>query len=128
MIAKEKVVQRIQAQIELCKEIDSDWMSLTVETGKSILALLEGQQKDIDELTKSIKGMIEGQKVFYRCDPEKNTECKKRLCSLTEHRAFGCRCTSNPDYAVRDSKGEPITAYIHFDYRGPIGIDGGAEW
>lgn len=44
MIAKEKVIKRIQAQIELCKEIDSDWISLTVGTGKRILELLDGPE------------------------------------------------------------------------------------
>ena len=41
MISKEKVIKRIQAQIAVCKEIDSDWISLTVGTGKRILELLD---------------------------------------------------------------------------------------
>ena len=44
VIPKEKVIKRIQAQIAVCKEIDSDWISLTVGTGKRILELLEEQE------------------------------------------------------------------------------------
>ena len=40
MLPKEKVIRRIEKQIEHCKEVDSDWISLTVETGRSILALI----------------------------------------------------------------------------------------
>lgn len=67
-------------------------------------------------------------KVLYRCDPEKNTTCRKRGCSENVNKHFRCRCTSNPDYAVRDEKGQPIIAYIHFDDAPPIMIDGGPEW
>lgn len=47
MIAKEKIVKRIEQQIRHCKKIDSDWISLTVEQGKRILELLE--EKDDDQ-------------------------------------------------------------------------------
>ena len=41
MITKDKVIRRIQRQIAICKELDSDWISLTVGTGKRILELLD---------------------------------------------------------------------------------------
>ena len=44
LIEKEKVIKRIKAQIAVCKEIDSDWISLTVGTGKRILELLDGPE------------------------------------------------------------------------------------
>ena len=37
----EKVIRRLKQQIRLCKENDSDWISLTVETGKNILEVME---------------------------------------------------------------------------------------
>ena len=59
MIAKEKVIRRIEAQIALCKEIDSDWISLTVGTGKRILELLEEQDRKIEEMEERIAIMTE---------------------------------------------------------------------
>ena len=44
MIEREKVIKRIKAQIAVCKEIDSDFISLTVGTGKRILELLEEEE------------------------------------------------------------------------------------
>ena len=37
---REKVIQRIESQIAVCKEIESDWISLTVGQGRRILELL----------------------------------------------------------------------------------------
>ena len=55
------------------------------------------------------------QKTFYRCDPEKNTECKKRGCALTKGKKkvgpFRCEATSNPDYAALNEEGRPIVAF-----------------
>ena len=41
MIEKEKVIKRINSQIAVCNEIDSDWIHLTVETGTRILELID---------------------------------------------------------------------------------------
>ena len=41
----EKVKQRINAQIAVAKEIDSDFITLTVGNGKTILQALEEQRK-----------------------------------------------------------------------------------
>lgn len=46
MIEREKVISRIKAQIAVCKEIDSDFISLTVGTGKRILELLDESGKE----------------------------------------------------------------------------------
>ena len=48
MISKEKVIKRIEAQIAVCKEIDSDWISLTVGTGKRILELFREADKEAE--------------------------------------------------------------------------------
>ena len=48
------------------------------------------------------------EKIFYRCRPEKNTECRKRACY--QH-GGKCRCTSNPDCAERDADGNPIEEF-----------------
>ena len=67
-------------------------------------------------------------KLLYRCDPDKNTECRKGNCFINK-KAFACKLTSNPDYAVKDEKsGKPIVAYIHFDDAPPLCINGGADY
>lgn len=48
MISREKVIQRIKAQITLCKEIDYDFITLTVGTGKRILELLDEAGKEVE--------------------------------------------------------------------------------
>ena len=65
--------------------------------------------------------------VLYRCDAEKNTECKKRGCSHN-NKIWKCRCTSNPDYAQKDENGQPIIAFIHFDDQPPLMVNGGTDW
>ena len=55
------------------------------------------------------------QKTFYECDPEKNTECKKRGCALVKKRgvkAGECRATSKPECAALDEEGRPIVACV----------------
>ena len=51
--------------------------------------------------------MSEG-KIFYRCDPEKNRECRKRGCYT---RGGQCRATSKTECAVRDANGNPIEEF-----------------
>jgi hypothetical protein len=51
--------------------------------------------------------MSEG-KIFYRCIPEKNKECRKRACY---RRGGPCRATSRTDCAVRDADGNPIEEF-----------------
>ena len=50
--------------------------------------------------------------IFYLCDPEKNTECRKGGCYLNVLRRISekhrCRMTKNPDFAKTDEKGEKI--------------------
>ena len=50
MLSKEKVIRRIEKQIEHCKEVDSDWISLTVETGKRILELIAEKEPAESEI------------------------------------------------------------------------------
>ena len=55
------------------------------------------------------------QKTFYKCDPEKNTECRKSRCALAKKRgriAGECEATSNPDFAMLNEDGKPIVAYV----------------
>ena len=55
------------------------------------------------------------QRTYYKCDPEKNTECKKRGCALVKKRgriAGECEATSNPDFAKLNEDGKPIVAFV----------------
>ena len=45
MIPKEKIIKRLESQIALCKEIESDWITITVGSGKRILELLNDQEE-----------------------------------------------------------------------------------
>ena len=53
---------------------------------------------------------------YYVCDPEKNTECKKRGCALIRGRkkagSFKCEATANPEYAVLNEEGRPVKAFV----------------
>jgi len=49
------------------------------------------------------------EKVFYRCDPEKNTECRKYGCFI--HRGE-CKATSKAECSVKDEDGAPIVEFI----------------
>ena len=44
-------------------------------------------------------------KIIYKCDPEKNTECKKSFCFI---RGGGCRYTADPRAAKLDKRGNKI--------------------
>ena len=50
--------------------------------------------------------------VLYRCDPEKNTECRKLMCFRNGKEYGPCRMTSKPGCAVLDSNGAPIVERI----------------
>lgn len=41
---KEKVITRLKSQIAVCKEIDSDFITLTVGTEKRILELIDEEE------------------------------------------------------------------------------------
>ena len=47
---------------------------------------------------------------LYYCDPEKNTECKKRGCAYIFTRLEGgvCCATLHREYARTDEKGNPV--------------------
>ena len=51
--------------------------------------------------------------LLYKCDPEKNTKCKKRLCQ------WRCKMTKDPEFAVKDGQGEPVIAYMRREGRQP---------
>lgn len=58
------------------------------------------------------------EKTWYVCNPMKNTECKKSGCVYNPHAKFkSCARTSNPDFALLDKSGKPITAAERDDYR-----------
>lgn len=48
------------------------------------------------------------EKIFYRCDPKKNKECRKNGCYLYRGK---CKATSKIECAVRDANGDPIEAF-----------------
>ena len=55
------------------------------------------------------------QTTYYRCDPEKNTECKKRGCALVKGRGRKpgqCEVTDNPEFAVLNEEGRPVKAFV----------------
>lgn len=51
---------------------------------------------------------MKDEKIFYSCDPEKNTECKKRTCF---RRKGPCKATSRVECAARDADGKPIEEF-----------------
>lgn len=48
-------------------------------------------------------------KIIYRCDPNKNTKCKKTSCFIF---AGECQCTSDKKFAALDGYGKPIVDFI----------------
>lgn len=48
MITRDKVISRIKAQIAVCKEVNYDFITLTVGTGKRILELLDEAGKEVE--------------------------------------------------------------------------------
>jgi len=51
---------------------------------------------------------------YYRCDPEKNKECKKRGCALVKKRGVkggDCRATHKPECAELNEAGKPVVAF-----------------
>ena len=52
-------------------------------------------------------------KKLYKCDPPKNTECKKNFCFL---RGGGCSNTTNPEVAKLNKHGKPIEIPVYDEY------------
>lgn len=51
------------------------------------------------------------EKVWYVCDPVKNTACRKHTCVHNPEAAYwACDRTANPAFAVLDENGEPMKA------------------
>lgn len=60
---------------------------------------------------------MERMKALYLCDPEKNIGCKKTRCFMNPLvETPSCCCTTDPQYAVRDSSGNPITCRDDAEY------------
>ena len=62
--------------------------------------------------------MIPMKRVIYKCDPKKNTQCKRTSCKYRERSKLSvieydylCEGTSNPEYAVKGEDGKPIILY-----------------
>ena len=52
------------------------------------------------------------QKILYKCDPDKNTACRKTHCKYDPCVVNGeCDSTSQEQYAVLDDNGKPIITY-----------------
>ena len=52
---------------------------------------------------------------FYRCDPEKNTECRKTGCALIRKRGKKpgeCSATKKAECAALSEDGRPVVAYV----------------
>ena len=66
-------------------------------------------------------------KILYKCDPEKNKDCVKRICYTRRPKLRNpCRSTKNPEYAVLNDQGKPIINYVRLDDL-PDKADGG-DW
>jgi hypothetical protein len=62
MVDTQKLIQRLQTQIAIAKEIDSSFISMTIGTAKKVVsALKECERKDarIEELEERVAIMIE---------------------------------------------------------------------
>lgn len=46
---------------------------------------------------------------LYKCNPEKNTECKKTICFIN---GGECDNTTNPEAAITDENGKPIVTLV----------------
>jgi hypothetical protein len=60
--------------------------------------------------------------IWYRCDPEKNTQCRKMICKGFRGKKNGCFRTKHPEYAQMDENGEPIVDSVQY-----VESDGDAE-
>lgn len=49
---------------------------------------------------------------LYKCNPEKNTECKKTICFIN---GGECDNTTNPEAAIIDENGKPIEERLNFE-------------
>lgn len=50
--------------------------------------------------------------ILYKCDPEKNTGCKKTHCKFNPAVIGGeCDMTLEKKFAILDDKGEPIIGF-----------------
>ena len=52
---------------------------------------------------------------YYLCNPEKNTECKKRGCAFAKGRGKKpgpCSATDKPEFAVLNEEGRPVKAFV----------------
>lgn len=53
--------------------------------------------------------MIDEKRHLYKCDPDLNRKCTKTGCIYNPNAIhWTCDATTNIDYALRDSNGEPI--------------------
>lgn len=53
--------------------------------------------------------------ILYKCDPEKNAQCRKGMCYLNTRCKHPCRNTKHPEYAQVAENGKPIVAYVRLD-------------
>lgn len=53
--------------------------------------------------------------LFYYCDPDRNTECKKRICHIREKPWARCELTRNQDFAKTDQNGIPLIYGLKFE-------------
>ena len=75
------------------------------------------------------EGGVNEMTIFYQCDPEKNVECKKKMCfmnTMLKNWKNPCRLTQNPSYAKVDEKtGRPLVGYVRLDDNPKV--DGGMD-
>lgn len=53
--------------------------------------------------------------IWYLCDPDKNTECRKSICKHNASAYTGCCIrTSHREYAKLDEEGKPIIQSVSY--------------
>lgn len=53
--------------------------------------------------------------LFYYCDPDRNTECKKRSCHIREKPWARCELTRNQEFAKLTKDGIPMIYGLKFE-------------
>ena len=55
---------------------------------------------------------MEDKVILYRCDPLKNTECRKTMCFINGKMGHECRATTRREFSARDENGNPVVERV----------------
>ena len=62
---------------------------------------------------------------FYLCDPQKAVGCRKKFCAYKKSSKFACYRTQDPNSALTDLNGNPISTLV---WRSGTGLTERAKW